>query len=228
MDATYLGIVGDDHREFEEIIREALAAGPYDAFIATGALSVWKFDSVEEGLLNLNARVEFHKVAIRPGHPVLFALVPSDQHTLKNGLPSQPGSEQHIPFFCLPGNPIATLACFRFLIMPYLRLIHGQISEEPIRAQLNISEAASPIDSKVLRKPDHLRVFWHGTLDHANKQVSIHNDQGSNKVRPYSISKLLGRCTRRSWSDFIWKLDRLLQTTTYCQAYLVIIVANSS
>ncbi|KAL2058375.1 hypothetical protein ABVK25_001103 [Lepraria finkii] len=157
-------------------IREALAAGPHDAFITVGALSVGKCDFVEEGLLNLIARVVFHKVAIRPGHPVLLALFSSDQHKLKSGLPSQPGSEQYIPFFCLPGSPIATVACFRFLVMPYLRLIRGQISEEPICTQLNISEAALPTGSKVLRKPDHLRVSWYDTLG-PRKQASLHSQR---------------------------------------------------
>jgi molybdopterin molybdotransferase len=176
LDATYLGIVEDDYREFEEIVREALATSLYDAFITTGAVSVGKFDFVEEGLLNLNATIQFHRVAVRPGYPVLFALVPANER--------KPGSEQHVPFFCLPGNPLATVVCFRFLVIPYLRSLHDQMEEAPIHAQLNFTNPASPSTSIVLRKPDHLRVFWHGTLDYASKQVFIHNDQGSNKVRP--------------------------------------------
>ena len=57
LDAMYLEIVEDDHQEFEEIVREALAICRYDAFITTGAVSIGKFDFVEEGLLNLDATI---------------------------------------------------------------------------------------------------------------------------------------------------------------------------
>ncbi|KAL2044480.1 hypothetical protein N7G274_003185 [Stereocaulon virgatum] len=156
-DATTLGIVEDDHREFEEIIRKALATGRHYAFITTGAVSVGKLDFVEEGLLNLDATIRFHRVAVRPKYPVLFALVPSDERKL--------GSEQHVPFLCLPGNPMATVVCFHFLTISYLRFLHDQREEAPIHAQLNSTDPASPSTSIIFRKTDHLRVFWHGTLN---------------------------------------------------------------
>ena len=44
-----------------------------------------KFDFVHAGLEGLGADVRFHKVAIRPGHPVLFALVPVPSVTVSEG-----------------------------------------------------------------------------------------------------------------------------------------------
>ena len=37
---------------------------------------------------------------------------------------------------CLPGDPFATVDYFRFLVIPYLRFLYGQLDEESIFVQL--------------------------------------------------------------------------------------------
>ena len=61
----------------------------------------------------------FHKVAIRPGKPLLAA------------------SLQEGPLFIgLPGNPIAAAAGFRFFVVPVLRAMLGMPPEIPLRVPL--------------------------------------------------------------------------------------------
>ncbi|KAK6215197.1 molybdopterin biosynthesis protein [Colletotrichum tabaci] len=66
-------------------------------------------------------QTRFHGVAMRPGHPVLFAEVP--------------GPSRIVPVFGLPGNPGAAAACFRFLVLPFLRSWSHQAAETPVMAR---------------------------------------------------------------------------------------------
>jgi len=94
--------------EFDKLMRNQLAVEQYDVIVNTGTVSMGKFDFVREGIERLCANVHFHKVAIRPGHPTLFASLPA---------------EREVAFFGLPGNPLASVTCLRFFVMPYVRLL---------------------------------------------------------------------------------------------------------
>lgn len=197
VDVTYLGIIRDDRREFEERIRSTLEADSWDAVITTGGVSMGKFDFVHAGLEGMGADVRFHKVGIRPGHPVLFAVVPSRRDRPVNGagcngLQSGSSRNDEVPFFGLPGNPMATVVCLRFLVIPYLRFLHGQPAEMPSPVRVNISAKQSMSEKSnttagVLKKPEHLRVFWHGKVKAtvSGPEFEIHTDQGSSKIKPF-------------------------------------------
>lgn len=186
--ANYLGIMEDDQEQLGRTIEHNLAMQSYDMFITTGAVSVGKFDFVRKALEDLRANVVFHGVAMRPGHPVLFATVPCQRQRREvyqdsgsyrqsdlNGTSSDLAT---IPFFGLPGNPLATAACFRFLVLPYLRLLEHQPEEVPVAAQVNLAHDAA------VKKPSHLRVFRHGRMDGCAGRVLLHDDQSSSKMRP--------------------------------------------
>lgn len=201
VDATYYGIIKDDRQTFEDTIRSTLAKSPYDAIITTGAVSMGKFDFVRSGLTGLKADVRLHKVAIRPGHPVLFALVPLQREGVANGYatpqtqsndaPIHKERKDDVPFFGLPGNPMATVVCLRFLVIPYLRFLHGQSPELPTQVRLNTTgKSSSHINgskttTKVLKKPEHLRMFWHGRVRSTPEGLvfEAHEDQGSSKIK---------------------------------------------
>ncbi|MCJ1247945.1 hypothetical protein MMC30_005160 [Trapelia coarctata] len=174
---TYLGIVRDDGEEFDKLMQGQLDFGQYDVIITTGAVSMGKFDFVREAIERLGANVHFHKVAIRPGHPILFATLPA---------------EREVAFFGLPGNPFASVACLRFFVMPYIGLLAHQPSEIPIQARLNaghesiVSSGPCSAPRHNLKAPSHLTIFWHGVLrlGHNGPEAKIIQDQGSNKVKP--------------------------------------------
>ena len=76
---TYQASLEDDRSKFKTITPE---------FIATNPVSEGKLDFFRNGLLSLKADILSHKVAIRPGHLFLFAIVPSCQQSLSNRIGS--------------------------------------------------------------------------------------------------------------------------------------------
>jgi molybdopterin molybdotransferase len=146
VDAEYNGILRDDSNGLQAALG-SIAEKSYDLVITTGAVSKGKFDFIVPALEELRANVHFHGVAIRPGHPVLFASTSSET-----------GS---VPFFGLPGNPIATAGCFRFLVVPFLKRMMGGTYEEPQPAKLYQRDGSR---DATLSSPPHLDCFRHGTL----------------------------------------------------------------
>jgi molybdopterin molybdotransferase len=194
VEVTNLGIVKDDCAVFEDLLLSSLDKTPYDAIISTGAVSKGKFDFVRGGIESIGARVLFHNVAIRPGHPVLFAILPSRHEKGANG--NEFCDSRSTAFFGLPGNPLAAAACLRFFVIPYLRALHKQPPEVALPARLDtvsteIKQPEAPLAStQMVSKPPHLHVFWHGNLRVGldGNRVQISSDQGSGKVRPLLAS----------------------------------------
>lgn len=62
-------------------------------------LAVGSRDLVREAVERFSACVLFHGIAMRPGKPLLFAMLPDGRS-----------------FFGLPGNPVAALVGFRFFV----------------------------------------------------------------------------------------------------------------
>ena len=85
------------------------AAADADIILTTGGVSAGRMDFVPEVLRGLGAEILFHKVAIRPGKPLLFARMPNG--TL---------------IFGLPGNPVAVAVGWRFFVVEAIRLMLGQ------------------------------------------------------------------------------------------------------
>jgi len=121
-DVVHRATVSDDVDAFLADLQRALAAG-CDVVLSTGAVSMGRYDFVPEALARLGARVVFHKVAMRPGKPLLFAVLPDG--TL---------------YFGLPGNPVSSAVGLRFFVEPALRMMLG-MSPEPVR-RLPLREAA--------------------------------------------------------------------------------------
>lgn len=114
-------ILDDDPAIFAaELQRAAVQA---DLVLSTGAVSMGRHDFVPASLDRVGARLLFHKVGIRPGKPLLAAMLP--------GGPLMVG---------LPGNPLATAAGFRFFVVPALRAMLGMVQEKPLRARLSASD----------------------------------------------------------------------------------------
>lgn len=200
------GIVHDDPEEFEEMILSMIHEDKCDMVICSGAVSMGKFDFVRSSIEELGAKVRFHKVAIRPGHPLLFATLPVQKQQLwQRNMASEYGSltppvgdssngdsiaETEVAFFGLPGNPIAAAVCLRFLVVPYLQaLCSDAVVEKAVHAvatsSLETSEKSAmnmPSPTR-LSKPTHLQAFWHGK-NSLNGQVTISQDQGSSQIRP--------------------------------------------
>ena len=118
--------VDDSAITYAEALKRATDAGA-ELVISTGAVSMGRYDFVPEVLRRLNAQTLFHKVAIRPGRPVLGARL------------------AHGPLLlALPGTPMAVAAGLSFFVLPLLRAMTGKAPEPTLRAILTTSQPCKP------------------------------------------------------------------------------------
>lgn len=111
-------VIGDDVAAFDAALDAALAAGAR-VIVSTGAVSAGRYDFIPDALRARGAEVIFHKVAIRPGKPILFA-------RLADGA----------LYFGLPGNPVSTAVGQRFFVEPVVRALLGLAAEQPLHIPL--------------------------------------------------------------------------------------------
>ncbi len=83
-----------------------LAATNVDIILSTGGVSVGTHDYVRQVILSAG-KIEFWKVDIRPGKPLVF------------------GNYKGIPYFGLPGNPVSSFVSFFVFVLPALRKLLG-------------------------------------------------------------------------------------------------------
>ncbi|EXA41487.1 hypothetical protein FOVG_09963 [Fusarium oxysporum f. sp. pisi HDV247] len=139
-DATFGGSITDEVDALAQTIKDRLESSAVDIMITSGGVSVGKFDHVRQALETLGATIVFHGVAVRPGHPVLFALLSS--------------AWGEVAFFGLPGNPGAAAACFKFLTVPYISHLLGQEPEKPVLARLENLQLGSSSRKSIMDAPN--------------------------------------------------------------------------
>ena len=126
MQTQKLGIVKDDLAETQKALLKA--AEESDCIISSGGVSVGDADFVKTAVENLG-ELSLWKLAIKPGKPFSF------------------GRVGKVPFFGLPGNPVAVFVTFLMLVKPYLLKMQGAQNFQPEKYQLpagfEISEAGS-------------------------------------------------------------------------------------
>lgn len=110
--------LGDEPETFTAQLKRA--AKQADLILSTGAVSMGQHDFVPESLRAMGAQLLFHKAAIRPGKPLLAALLPEGPLCIG-----------------LPGNPMAAAVGFRFFAIPALRAMLGMPPETPLLARLS-------------------------------------------------------------------------------------------
>jgi len=101
-----LGIVPDDKPKLDAKLLEAFDAG-VDILITTGGASVGDRDYVQEVLKDLGVELDFWKLRMRPGKPLMF------------------GTRGKTLVFGLPGNPVSALVTATVILKPALRALLG-------------------------------------------------------------------------------------------------------
>jgi molybdopterin molybdotransferase len=109
LNPEYLGIIRDDK---EDLRQKILLGLERDALIITGGVSMGEYDFIPDVFRDLGLEILFHKVALKPGKPTVFA---------RKG-------EKII--FGLPGNPISSLITFECFVRPALGRLCGMIRPE--------------------------------------------------------------------------------------------------
>ena len=96
-EAMNLGLLPDRIEAFAELPEKAKGA---DMLITLGGASVGDHDLVQRALGPKGFALDFWKIAMRPGKPLIF------------------GRLQQTPFLGLPGNPVSTLVCAILFVRP--------------------------------------------------------------------------------------------------------------
>lgn len=186
VEVDFLGVLEDDQAKVASSIGRFVDTGKYDAIITTGAVSAGKFDHIRQAIDSIGAHVRFHGVAMRPGHPVLFAEFPS----------INTGGRRTV-LFGLPGNPLAAGICLRVIVAPFLENLCRQPPRKSIFAQVvapkqcRVMNGGSTISANVLAQvPSHLDVFRHGLLYQHERDfvVEMGKEQSPSKIRPFALS----------------------------------------
>jgi len=77
-----------------------------DMILSSGGVSVGDADYIKTVLAKLG-QINFWRINMRPGRPLAF------------------GQINQIPFFGLPGNPVATMIAFLQFVEPAIRKLQG-------------------------------------------------------------------------------------------------------
>ncbi|MFT5349861.1 MAG: molybdopterin molybdotransferase [Gammaproteobacteria bacterium] len=135
-----MGIIRDKQIEVEEAFLSA--AENADVVITSGGVSVGEADFVKETIDKLG-KVEFWKVAMKPGRPLAFGRV-------KNAC-----------FFGLPGNPVSVMVTFYQFVQPALRKLMGENQIQTITMKV-------PSASKLKKRPGRLE-YQRGIMERDNE-----------------------------------------------------------
>ena len=105
-EAIDLGIAADDR---EELRAMALGARGADMLITLGGASVGDHDLVQSVLGEVGLKVDFWKIAMRPGKPLIF------------------GHMGQTPMLGLPGNPVSSMVCGLLFVRPAIAALLGEV-----------------------------------------------------------------------------------------------------
>jgi len=107
---VYHGIVSDNLEATVVAIQEAIATS--QIILISGGVSAGDFDLVPQALHSSNIEIVFHKVAIKPGKPTVFA---------RAGKCS---------IFGLPGNPVSSFINFEIFVKPLISKLMGNLPHQ--------------------------------------------------------------------------------------------------
>ena len=197
-----LGCIPDQPELLKAAYISALSQA--DCIITSGGVSVGEADFTKTMMAELAQNnlaqtplcgVEFWRIAMRPGRPMAFGLLP--QYTsnfdveLDPSSQAQPHSHSHsnsprmIPVFGLPGNPVAVMVTFMIFVKAALQKMQGAISNSP--------RLISAISSSAIRKKpgrtEYQRAFI--SLENQQNYVKLIGNQGSGVLSSMTTANCL-------------------------------------
>jgi molybdopterin molybdotransferase len=121
--------IGDD----AGALHRAVTGSAAELVITTGGTAAGPVDHVHPVLRKAGAELLVDGVAVRPGHPMLMARLPSGRHLVG-----------------LPGNPLAAVSGLLTLAEPLLRALSGRAPEAPYRAPVRDAVHGHPYDTRLV------------------------------------------------------------------------------
>jgi molybdopterin molybdotransferase len=127
-----LGIAPDDAEALKIMAQGAVGA---DMLVTIGGASVGDHDLIQKVLGEVGLKVEFWKIAMKPGKPLMF------------------GQFNGTPMLGLPGNPVSALVCALLYLGPAILKLQGGGDSAPreIRARLGAAVKANNFREDFLR-----------------------------------------------------------------------------
>ena len=148
-----MGVIRDDPQAISEAFQSASEVA--DVLITSGGVSVGEADFVKQTLDRLG-KVDFWKIAMKPGKPLAF------------------GTVNNAVFFGLPGNPVSVMATFYQIVQPSLRYLNGESATRPLRLKVRCADQ--------LKKRPGRQDFQRGVLktdEQGELRVHTTGNQGS-------------------------------------------------
>jgi len=128
-----LGLVPDDRAAIVAAIRKAQAAGA-DVLVTTGGASVGDHDFVQAALVEAGMVLDFWKIAMRPGKPLMVGRL-GPMHVLG-----------------LPGNPVSSMVCSLLFLEPLI----ARLAQAPSLQRLRHARTAIALAANDQRQ-DYIR-----------------------------------------------------------------------
>ncbi|WP_018391178.1 gephyrin-like molybdotransferase Glp [Ancylobacter sp. FA202] len=107
-EVTDLGILPDTMEATQAGVRAALDGG-FDVLVTTGGASVGDHDLIAPALTAQGVALAVHKIALRPGKPLMFGRAAATQTQVLG----------------LPGNPVSAHVCALLFLVPLIKALQG-------------------------------------------------------------------------------------------------------
>ncbi|SDC97641.1 molybdopterin molybdotransferase [Streptomyces sp. LaPpAH-199] len=141
-------------------LRDALAASDADLIVTTGGTASGPVDHVHPVLAEVGAELLVDGVAVRPGHPMLLARLPSGPsgaHTAgrpegqRDATAEQRKESPDGPYLVgLPGNPLAAVSGLVTLVEPLIAGLAGRPAQDAYRALVHAEVHGHPHDTRLV------------------------------------------------------------------------------
>lgn len=129
------GIIADDLAALTDHLRHA---GDPDIIISTGGASVGDHDLVKPALEAAGGSIDFWKIRMRPGKPLIC------------------GRLGKALFLGLPGNPVSAFVTAHLFLLPLVRHMNGSPAPLPVRREALLA-ADMPATGE---RDDYVRAIW--------------------------------------------------------------------
>lgn len=150
------------------LIAAARQAAGCDILVTLGGASVGDHDLVQSALAKEGLDVDFWRIAMRPGKPLMFGAL---------------GSQMVLG---LPGNPVSTMVCAHLFLGPAIRQMLGRDETDPPATYAHLKAPMSAND----RRQDYVRARMTAEQEHGFAVEPFHV-QDSSMMSVYAAANAL-------------------------------------
>ena len=183
--ALDLGIVADTLPDVEAAVVRAREAGA-DVLVTLGGASVGAHDLVKPALARQGMRLDFWRIAMRPGKPLIHGRLD--------------GASGTMAILGLPGNPVSSIVCGVLFLVPLLRALAGDIRsgvDESEAMVTGVALAANDARADYMRatlvtRPDGTRVATPNKLQDSSMLRVLADAEGLLIRAPYAAAAPAG------------------------------------